>query len=420
MNRILIASAAVCLVFAPTSLWAQKKDKPVPVVVAQVQKLSSLYKIDLPGTVIPWATTRLAAEIDGRVDDIMVREGQFVRKGDPLLQLRTVPMQLELELSLAEAKRVATLLEELKNGTRPETVEAARFNQGQAQARLNLAQNELKRIDKLYREGVVSLDDYDKSKSEADAAQAEYEEKTEILKELEAGPRREKIQQAEADLEAAEARVKIIEDNIQRATLRAPFNGYIVKKETEVGEWLEKGDAALSITAAYPVKIEVNLPQYHYNSVRVGDKARVFLEDTATGNIAEGHKGKVIEMVTSADPNSRTFPVRIRVDTSGSRMAHGMLVRVEIYPSPKSGRQLYIPKDAIVQTPAETSVWLVNDAKTSPEGSVRKVKVTTGDMRENLIAITSAKNEIKANHWVVVQGNERLKPDSQISIVRRQ
>ena len=48
------------------------------------------------------------------------------------------------------------------------------------------------------------------------------------------------------------------------------------------------------------------------------------------------------------------------------------------------------------------------------------MKVTTGDMRENLIAITSAKNEIKANHWVVVQGNERLKPDSQISIVRRQ
>ncbi len=405
------------LVSAPPS-FAQKKKAPSPVGVAKVQSLSPKEIIKLPGTVIPWASTRLAAEVDGRVEAIHVREGQFVKKGTPLLQLRTVPLELERELSLAEAKRVETLLLELKNGTRVETIEAARFAKDQAMARVRLADSDLKRIKQLYTEGVVSLDDYDRSKSEAESAHAELKEKTEVLKEFVAGPRIEKIKQADANLEAARARTKIIEDNIDRATLRSPFNGYIVSKQTEVGEWLETGDPAFEITSAYPVKIEVDLPQFHYNSIRVGNSAKVTLDNPKTDTKEKEYKGRIIEIVTSADPNSRTFPVRIRVNASGSKIAHGMLVNVEIYPSSKIDRKLYVPKDALVQSPKGTTLWVV-ETTGEKQNTVRKIEVTTGKMEGNLIAVSFKKNALKKGSLVVVQGNERLKPGSPVNIVQR-
>ncbi|MCH8269922.1 MAG: biotin/lipoyl-binding protein [Planctomycetes bacterium] len=68
-------------------------------------------KISLPGTVVPWAITQLSAEIDGRVLKIHFREGQRVKKGDLLVQMRTLPLELQRELARAEEKLVAARLE---------------------------------------------------------------------------------------------------------------------------------------------------------------------------------------------------------------------------------------------------------------------------------------------------------------------
>ncbi|QPJ63023.1 MAG: efflux RND transporter periplasmic adaptor subunit [Candidatus Nitronauta litoralis] len=418
MKRFTFILCVIWILALASLSFAQKKNAPSPVRVAKAQTLSPREIIKLPGTVIPWASTRLAAEIDGRVESIHVREGQFVKKGTPLLQLRTVPLELERALSLAEAKREETLLLELKNGTRVETIEAARFAKDQALARVRLADSDLKRIKQLYEEGVVSLDDYDRSKSEAESALAELQEKEEVLKEHMAGPRIEKIKQADANLEAARARIKIIEDNIDRATLKAPFNGYIVSKQTEVGEWLETGDPAFGITSAYPVKVEVDLPQFHYNSIRVGNSAKITLENPKTGTKSKEYKGRIIEIVTSADPNSRTFPVRIRVNASGSKIAHGMLVNVEIYPTAKTGKRLYVPKDALVQSPKGTTLWVV-ETKGNKKNTVREVPVTPGKMEGNLISVDFKKKALKSGNLVVVQGNERLKPGAPVTIVKQ-
>ena len=402
--------------FFPAKGWSQNGPKPVG--VARVQALETSKTLELPGTVVPWKETTLAAEIEGRVEAIPVREGQFVRKGTPLVQFRTVPLKLELDLALAEKKRVATLLEELRTGTRQEVIEAARYARNQAQARFELAEKEFKRIETLYREGVVSLDTFDKSRTQAEAARAELQEKEEVLKELVAGPRIERIRQEEANLEAAEARVQIIQDNIERTTLRAPFNGYIVKKESEVGEWLEPGDPAITLVAAYPVKVEVNLPQFYFHAVKSGTRAKVILDPYDPTRPPREFKGWVVEKVTSGDLSSRTFPVRIRVNTSGRKIAPGMLVRVELELSKKEPRRLFVPKDAIVRTPADTAVWVI---RTGPDKQTRveKVPVIPGEAQDSLVAVQAPDKKIRAGDWVVVQGNERLKPDAPVTIVKR-
>ncbi len=374
--------------------------------------------IELPGTVLPWASTKLAAEVDGAVEEIFISEGRYVKKGQPLVKLRTRPFELQKNLALAEKQRVLVQLEELNTGTRKETLEAAQAALQQAQARLTLAINELKRTDNLYKDGVVSLNEFDGAKAEAEEAQALFEEKDAVLKKYVAGPRIEDIRQEEANLKAAEARIEIIEDDIERSTIRAPFNGYIVKKETEVGQWLEKGDPAISMISAHPLKVEVHLPQFHFNKIKYGTAARVILESRGPAQPDKEFKGKVIEKIVSGDPTSRTFPVRIKVSNTRSQISPGMLVKVVLEIKNKAGLNLYVPKDAIVRSPKDTKVWLVTKGKGKTHIS-QPVNVKTGAQLDTLVEILDPDPKLSPGDLVVVHGNERLKPNSQVKLVNR-
>ena len=264
---------------------------------------------------------------------------------------------------------------------------------------------------------MLSIDEFDKADSEAQAARAELKEKQSMLEEDVAGPRAEKIKQEQANLKAAEARIKMIQDDINRATLVAPFHGYIIKKETEVGQWLEKGDPAVSMIAAKPLKVEIHVPQFHFNRIDIGVSAKVTLESYENGSPMV-FKGKVIEKIRSGDPVSRTFPVRIKVTQTDSQLAPGMRVRVELKPGKKKRKALFVPKDAIVRTPRETSVWVVREDK-DKSMKAHKVVVQTGRLEKSLIAVHFKGKQIKPGEWVVVQGNERLKLNSKVKITNK-
>lgn len=109
-----------------------------------------LIKIELSGTVIPWAISRIAAESDGRVEKLFFKEGQFVKKGGILVKLLATPLKLQRDLVLAEKELVTKQLKELKAGSRIETTNAAKAALEQAKARVRMTQNELNLQKKLY------------------------------------------------------------------------------------------------------------------------------------------------------------------------------------------------------------------------------------------------------------------------------
>jgi RND family efflux transporter MFP subunit len=386
--------------------------------VAKARDIATHSSFEYPGTVQAWATTQLASEVDGRVDKLLFQEGQYVQKGTPLVKIRIEPLIIQRDLAKAEKNLVEARLEELNTGTRPETIEAAKSAVEQSKARVRLADNELKRIKRLYKDGVLSLDEFDKADAQAQSARAELEERQSKLNELVAGPRSEKMKQEEANIKVAEARIQMIQDNINRATILAPFNGYIVKKETEVGQWLEQGDPAVSMIRSNPLKVEIHVPQFQFNSIEIGTSAKIILGSYENHTGGQTFKGTVIEKIRSGDPVSRTFPIRIKVTKTKSQLAPGMLVRVELKPGKKKDKTLFVPKDAIVRTSRETSVWVIREDKDKTM-KAHKVVVQTGRQEQNLIAVDFPGKEIKSGDWVVVQGNERLKPNSQINIIKK-
>lgn len=397
---------------------ADKQQKNIPVGVAKAVELASTITIKLPGTVIPSAITHIAAEIDGRVVKLYFKDGQRVKAGALLAQMRTTPLRLQLGLAKAEKKLVKAKLEELTAGTRKESIDAAKYLFQQAKARVELADSDLGRVKKLADDGVLSQGEYDSAKAAAEEARAKLQERQAIFDELSEGPRIEKIHQEEASLEAAEARIKIIQDGINRASIYAPFSGYIIKKLTEVGQWLEKGDPAVSMISDRSLKVEVELPQFYFSKVHLGAAAKISLESYQSHQPDRSFKGSVIEKIPAADPVSRSFPVRVTIHNADKSLAAGMLVNVEIYTSEKSKKMIYVPKDAIVRTPRETMVWVVRPDK-DKRMIAHKVTALTGKQEGSLVAVEFKNNQIKKGDLVVVQGNERLKPNAQVTIIKQ-
>ena len=392
--------------------------KIIPVGVAKAIERSSGTTIKLPGTVIPSAIAHIAAEIDGRVSKLYFIDGQHVKAGALLAQMRVTPLKLQLKLAQAERKLVMARLQELKTGTRQESIDTAKYTFQQAKAKLKLADSELKRVKKLADDGVLSQGELDNARATADEAKAKVKEQQSIFDELSVGPRIEKIDQEKANLAAADARINIIKDEIKRGSIYSPFSGYIIKKETEVGQWLEKGDSAVSMISDKSLYVEVALPQSNFSKVHIGSSAKIKLESYNSNKSDKTFKGTVIEIIRVGDPVSRSFPIRIKISKPDKHIAVGMLVNVEIYTKEKSNNLVFVPKDAIVRTPKQIMIWVVRPDKDKLM-ITHKILVKVGKFDGSLVAVDFEKGQLKSGDLVVVKGNERLKPNIQVKIIKQ-
>ena len=92
-----------------------------------------------------------------------------------------------------------------------------------------------------------------------------------------------------------------------------------------------------------------------------------------------------------------------------------MLARVEFTSRSKTASHLYVPKDALVRSPFSTVVWRVIENEDGSH-SASKVTVDPGGTIDSLIAIAPVEGEVRENDWVVVHGNERLRPGARVVI----
>jgi RND family efflux transporter MFP subunit len=301
--------------------------------------------VTLPGTVEAETTTTVASTIEGLVVEYPAREGMRVREGDVLARLRTVSKELELEAQRAALR--------------------------EAEARLKLADTNLRRAQELYEAGVIARQQFDDAQSEFHAWQG----RTDNLK----------------------ATIARLEDELERMTIRAPLAGVIVRERTEIGQWLGPGSPVVDLLALDAVEIRVDVPERYYPMLRVGSRAEVSFESLPGTSLT----GRVIAVIPAADPQARTFPVKVRVSNRGGRIGAGMLAQVS-FPMGEITAATIVPKDAIVRQGPLTVVYRVNG-----DNTVEPVPVETGAAAGVWIAVNGA---IRAGDKVVTRGNERLQP----------
>lgn len=403
----------------PASSWAQP---PVSrVTTAEVQQLEGIASgRAFVGTVEPRRRSSIGAAVGGRVVEFLVNEGDKVTEKQPLARLLTKNLEIQIAAATAEFELREQELQELKNGSRDEEKRLALNRMKAAEASMKYAKGKLARTQELVGRGASTRDQLEDDSTAADEARENYLAAQATYDLVMAGPRREKIAQAQARANAAEEEINRLKDLLVKHTISSPFKGYVVAEHTEVGQWIESGKLVAEVVELDELEVRVQVLETYVSRVQKDMVARIEID--ALPN--ETFFGTVKAIVPRADEKSRSFPVKIalknRDQEDGTPLIKpGMFARVWLAVDRKSD-VLVVPKDALVLGGPAPVIWLVEketkadpnaDPKAEKKTVARPVPVQLGIATESWIEV---KGDLKPGATVVVEGNERLRPGSPV------
>jgi HlyD family secretion protein len=369
---------------------------------------SSVVGSAVAGRVIAY---RFPSEQGGWV--VPAEEGQWVVADQPLIQMLTRTHEIEIAAAEAELRLRQEELVELQNGSRPEEVAQARAAVQRAEALRSYAASRLTRVQDLHTRGqITSLEEVEEGRSAADAAEQSKLQAEAVLQLTLEGPREEQIRQSEARLAMQQAEVARLQDLLGKYTVKAPFDGYVVAKLAEQGQWVSSGDPVMEVVSV-EVEITVAVPEHYIHAIRPGSEASVRIAALGQQPIA----ATIDRIVPRADPRSRTFPVKLRLENPSTDNGHlfksGMLAQVTLRVA-QSRRSLLVPKDALVLGGQQPLVYLVREDPTSQELKAVPVPVVLGAAREDRNEVTG---ELQVGERIIVEGNERLRPGAIVQVM---
>lgn len=413
--RVALAILSGVLSLPSASAWAQLGG-PQPVAVAEVERKKLVAEKSFVGSIEPFRETVIGSAVDGRMVEILAREGDLVQEGNPLAQLRTKTTEFELAAAQAQLRLQQEMLRELKSGSRPEEIEQAEARVAGAVAEQTYQEANLQRL--------MNLRESSRSVVTDDAiqqAQAQTEQARQLLLEAQAalalarqGPRQERVEQAQANLDFQQQQVLQLEDRLEKHTVRAPFDGYVTEEQSEAGRWVKQGDPIASMVDLSTVNVVVELPEQYIAKIRIGTPARVTLESLPEVDVSAA----VTRIVPVAQRQGRTFPVKVQlqnsVDAEGQPLLKaGMLARVAI-PLGEARESIVVPKDALVLGGASPTVMLVVPSRDNPDQlTVAPVPVRTGIASGNEIEVLG---DLQPGSRVIVRGNERVRPGMVVQV----
>lgn len=370
------------------------------------------------GTVLPARVSDVGSAVDGRLVSLPIVDGQQVREGEPIAELLRGLLQIEREGAVAELLRRREVLAELQAGSRPEEIEQARAATAGFEARVAYAKGRLARLGRLAERGTSTVDELQDAQTELQQIEAQLRGSRAALALAEAGPRKEQVAQAAAAVAVQEADVERIDDQLSKHTIKAPFDGWVIERFTEKGQWVSRGGLIARIAQLDQVEVEVQVPELSIVGLERGVDVRLEFD-------AAPHQtwiGRVERIVPQADVRSRSFPVQIllanRVVDGDPVLRGGMLARAWL-PVGKTNAVTVVPKDALVLGGPVPLVYAIEPAGGAAQaaggkatGTVRPVEVALGVAVEGFVEVRSG---LEAGRLIVVRGNERLRPGTPVA-----
>jgi len=269
------------------------------------------------GTVRARKRAKLSPEVGGTVVAIPFREGERVSKGTVVLRLDDQVQRAELALAERE-------------------LEAANAQQEQACLAAERAGREKERIARLALEGIASQDLLDQTTTQADRTAAACEA-------------------AGAGVERARAAVALVHTKVDKAVLRAPFDGIVAEVSAEVGEWVSPSPPALPIPPVVdildPDSIYISAPMDEVDSAQIASQqqARVTV-DSYRGQHFTARVVRVAPYVLDVEAQNRTVEIEVELedmDTS-RRLLPGTSADVEVILQEKKD-VLRVPTQALLE-----------------------------------------------------------------------
>jgi RND family efflux transporter MFP subunit len=290
-----------------------QKEKAVNVQVRPAETRSLRPFVDSIGTLNPYDVVNVSSELDGILKSIRVDEGSPVSRGQLIAELKDTDYQLAAEQAAAVQK--------------------------QAEAALANARQEHQRKEALYREALVTKQQFD-----------------DIVARLTV---------AEADVEKARAGVDLAKEKLTKTKILAPMSGSVSQKKVTAGDYIRNGTLLISIIRTDLLKLNFSVTEKDVGSLRV-DQDVTFVVDAFPGR--EFH-GKVRMIYPGLEEKTRSLQVEAAVANGDGKLKPGLFCRVTLYSgSPKN--TVVVPITALLYDNSLTKLFVI-EADRAKERKVR-------------------------------------------------
>lgn len=262
----------------------------------------------------------------GRVVFMPIEEGDEVTGPDPATGAKTILARIDPTFSnIEKAATAARLLE-------------AQAEEAEAKANLELATRDRVFYDELEKTKSAKPREVDNARSAEKAMQA-------------------KLERAKAAVLTALQEVERVKEELIRYEVVAPFDGVVVRKWMEHGQWVQKGASVVELISRGKVDAVVDVPERYINSLYKDEDIEMMVDAL---NITV--TGKIQAIVPDGIGAARTFPVKIRLDDLKGKLKPGMSVTAWI-PTGEKTATLTVPRDAVLTSSSGSVVWTVVDGK---------------------------------------------------------
>jgi RND family efflux transporter MFP subunit len=348
----------------PTQVAA---NSPTPVHLVDVILYSPSEDLRYSASVLPFAEAVLSFKSTGYVTEIKqvvgadgrrrdIGPGDYVSRGSILAEIRHQDLKNQLDqatatLSLAQAQHVE-------------------------------ATKDYERAKTLYASDSLTKPDFDRAQDKFDSTLAA-------------------IDQATANLHQAQLALR-------DADLTAPFSGYILARNIELGNLVAPGTPAFTIADTRAVKISFGVPDYAVRRLRLGQQFSIHLQDDPNE-----YNGRVTSIAASADEKNRVFAIEVTVPNPKASLKPGMIASLSLIGVQKAAVPS-VPLSAVVADPSSPGHYAVLVATEQGGKWVAHVRqVALGETHESDVAIEG----VHPGEKVVAVGAAGLKDGDLIQVL---
>lgn len=215
---------------------------------------------------------RVSGKVPGRVEEIFVREGSMVHKGDTLVLIDSP--EVRAKLAQAKAARDAALAQSRKavNGARQEQISGAYQLWQQAIVQEDVLKKSFERTQNLYDQKVISTQKYDEVKAKYDAAVSQTLAAKSQYDMAVNGARQEDKDAALALVHQADGAIQEVEGYLSELYLTAPSDGIISSVYPKAGELVGQGAPVMTVTDLSDIWFTFNIREDYLHGMKTGDK----------------------------------------------------------------------------------------------------------------------------------------------------
>ena len=220
------------------------------------------------------------------------------------------------------------------------------------------------------------------------------------------------INASAAGTKAAKSQLTQAETPLGDASLKAPIDGVVLKRNIEIGTLVGPGTPGFVIANLSSVKVVLGVPDVLVKQLHLGDRAVVSTQAYENRQFV----GRVTSISPAADPRSHVFKVEVTVPNADRVLKVGMIAKAELGANARVGVSPVIPLSAIVKSPrngSDYAVYVV--AKERGKSVARAHEITLGETFGNSIEVTSG---VKIGDPIVSTGATMINDGTPVSVLK--